>query len=79
MAAMFGIERGEDLSFPLEPRDPIRICPKSLGQDLQRHLAVQLRVGGLIDLSHPALADEGGDIVAPYALESHLIRLETDP
>ena len=27
----------------------------------QRHLAVQLGIGGLIDPSHPPLADEGGD------------------
>ena len=24
---------------------------------------VQLRIGGLIDLAHPTLADEGGDLV----------------
>ena len=40
-----------------------RIAGKRLGQDLQRHLAVQLGIGGLVDLSHPALADEGGDVV----------------
>ena len=50
-----------------------------LGQDLQRDLAVKLRVGGPIDLAHPALADEGGHVVASYALKSHLIRPETDP
>ena len=29
-------------------------------------------------LSHAPLPDEGGHIVAPYALDSHLIRPETD-
>ena len=35
----------------------------SLGQDLQRHLPVQLGIGGLIDLPHAPLADEGDDVV----------------
>ncbi len=30
-------------------------------------LAAQLRVGGLPDLAHAALADEGGDVVVPEA------------
>ncbi len=41
----------------------IRIVSKRLGQDLQHHLAGELRVSGLIDLPHAALADEGSDIV----------------
>ena len=41
----------------------IRISGKRLGRDLKRHLAVQLRISGLIDLSHSPLADEGGHIV----------------
>ena len=32
-------------------------------QDLQRDFMAQLRVGGLIDLSHPALADLGGYVI----------------
>ena len=32
-------------------------------QDLQRGLPVQLGVGGLIDLAHAPLADEGGNVV----------------
>ena len=45
---------------------------------LWRHLAVELGVGGLIDLPHAAFADEGGHVVAPYALESHVVRPETE-
>ena len=41
-------------------------------------LPLQLRISRLIDLAHAALADEGGHVVAPYALESHLIRPETE-
>ena len=57
------VQAGKNLRFALEPCEPIRISRKRLGQNLERHLAVQLGIGGLIDLSHPALADEGGDVV----------------
>ena len=57
------VQTGEDLRLSLKPRQPIRISGERLGQDLQRHLAVQLGVGGLIDLPHAALADEGGHVV----------------
>ena len=49
-----------------------------LEQSSERHLAVQLGVGGLVDLPHAPLTDEGGHVVVPYALESHVIRPETD-
>ena len=57
------VEAGENLGFPLEPREPVGISRKRLGQDLERHLAVERGVSGLVDLPHPALADEGGDVV----------------
>ena len=34
-----------------------------LGEHLERHFAVELGIGGQIDLAHAALADEGGDAV----------------
>ena len=51
------------LAVTVEPCQPIRISGKRLGQDLQCHLPVQLGIGGLIDLAHAPLADEGGDLV----------------
>ena len=43
-------------------------CPGNrLATDLQRYLAVQLGIGGLIDLAHAPLANEGGDVVVPEA------------
>ncbi len=57
------VQAGEDLGLTLEPSQAIRISCKRLGQDLERHLAVQLGIGGLIDLPHAPLADEGGDVV----------------
>ena len=57
------VQAGKNLCFPLEPRQPIRIVGKRFGQDLQRDLAVELRVGGLLHLAHSALADEGRHVV----------------
>ena len=68
------VEAGEDLRLPREPGEPIRITGEGVGEDLQRHLAVELRVGGLPDLAHAALAQECGDVVVPEACprcESH--------
>ena len=52
-----------DRSLTLEPGEPIRISGKRFRQDLQHDLPIQLGIGGLIDLAHAALADEGGDVV----------------
>ena len=63
---MFGwLDAGKNLRLTLEPCKPIRIAGKGFRQDLQRHLPVQLGIGGLIDLSHPTLTNEGGDVVVP--------------
>ena len=56
-------ERRENLRLPREPGQAIRIGREGVGEDLQRDLAVELGVGGLSDLAHAALADEGGDVV----------------
>ena len=55
------IEAGEDLRLPRESGEAVRISREGVGQDLQRDLAVELGVGGLPDLAHAALAEEGGD------------------
>ena len=60
-------EAGEDLRLPLEPGEAIRILGERFGEDLQCDLAVQLRVSGLPDLPHTALAEEGGHPVVPEA------------
>ena len=57
------VQAGENLRLTLEPGQPIRIVGKRFRQDLQRHLTLELRVGRLVDLAHPALADQGGDLV----------------
>ena len=56
-----------DLRLPLEPGEAIRIVREGVGQDLQGDLAVELGVGGLPDLAHAPLAEEGRDVVVPEA------------
>ena len=57
------VERGEHLRLALEPGEPVGVLGERLGLHLQRHVAVELRVVGLVDLSHAAFADLGGDLV----------------
>ena len=45
------VEAGEDLSFPLEPGEAIRIIGEGVRQELQRDLAIKLGVGGLPHLT----------------------------
>ena len=45
-----------------------RIRREGVGEDLQGDLTVELSVGGLPDLAHPARAEEGGDVVEPEAV-----------
>ena len=61
------VEAGEDLRFPLEPGEPIGVLGKGVRQNLERHLAVELGVSRLPDLSHTAFAEEGGDRVVAEA------------
>ncbi len=51
------IQGGQDLHFPLKPGHSLGIRGKLLGQDLQRHVPVQLGIGGTVDHSHAAFTD----------------------
>ena len=55
------VQAGEDLRLPLEAGQAVGISREGVREDLEGDLAVQLRVGGLVDLAHAALADEGGN------------------
>ena len=57
------IERREDLRFALEAREPIRIGRERVRQDLQRDVAIQLRVARAIDLTHAARAEQRNHFV----------------
>ena len=57
------IERGEDLRLSLEPGDALGVVGEAIRQDLNRHVATELRVARAIDLAHPARAQWRGDLV----------------
>ena len=67
------IELGEELRFALEARQALLVLGEGGRQDLDRHLALQARVGGAIDLAHAALAELGGDLVGAEALADHRV------
>ena len=46
------VQRGEDLGFALEAGQAVGISGERLGQDFERHVAVELRVAGAVDLTH---------------------------
>ena len=57
------VQRREGLGFTLEAREPICVVRECLGQDLERDVAIQLRVAGPEDVPHAAFADAGDNFV----------------
>jgi hypothetical protein len=57
------IQRREGLGFTLEAREAVGVVRERLGQNLDRDVAIQLRVAGAEDLAHAAFADRRGDLV----------------
>ena len=69
------IQRSQGFRFPLEAREPVGVVREGLGQDLDRDVAVQLRIARAIDLPHAPFADQRGDLVDAEACtgsESHV-------
>ena len=60
----------------LEALAALRISGEVLGQDLDRHLAVQLGVLGGVDLSHAAGTQLVGDLVVVQLCSDHQENLE---
>ena len=54
------IQRREHLGLALEPREPFRILGERAGQNLQRDVAVELRIARAVNLAHSARPN-GGD------------------
>ena len=59
------IERREQLGLALEARQALGVRRERGRQHLDRHVAVELRVGGAIHLAHPARAERRDDLVWP--------------
>jgi hypothetical protein len=57
------VERGERLGFALEAPQPLLVVRELVGQDLDRHLALEPRVLGAVDLAHSAGAEGAEDLV----------------
>ena len=54
-------ERGDCLGFALEARQRVRIPREQVGQQLDRHVAIEPRVARAIDLAHASRAEGGLD------------------
>ena len=65
------VERREHVRLALEAGEPLRVPRDFRGQDLDRDVAVQVRVSRAIDLAHPAGAERRGDPVVGEALANH--------
>ena len=57
------IQRGERLRFTLKSRDAFGIGDERLGQDLDRDLAIELRVARAIHLAHPACPERVANLI----------------
>ena len=57
------VERGEDLCLTREASAAVGIGAEGLRQDLERDVAIQLRVAGAIHLAHPARTDGSENLV----------------
>ena len=57
------VQRGEHLGFALEARQAFGIERELLRQNLDRDVAIQLRVARAIHLAHAARADLGDDFI----------------
>src|SRR5262249_11674978 len=57
------IERCQQLRLSLETRSTIRVGGQRIRQQLQRHIATQLRIACAIALSHAAFAEQSRDLV----------------
>ena len=57
------IERRQRLRFAREPREPFGIAHERGRQDLQRDVAIELRVVGTVDLAHSAGAEQRDDFI----------------
>ena len=59
------VQRGQGAGFALKPCNTVRIGGECLRQDLDRHLAIELRITGSVDLPHAAFANLRRDHIRP--------------
>src|SRR5215207_2538949 len=61
------IQRGKGLRFTLKPGYALGVRDKGFRQNLDRDVAIQLRVTGSVDLAHAADPKQGADLVRAEA------------
>ena len=61
------VQGGEDFGFALESGQALGVGADGLGQDLDGDLALEVGVGGAIDLAHSAGAEGGDDFIRAEA------------
>jgi hypothetical protein len=57
------VQRGHNLRFAMEARDPLRVVGKEVGQHLDRDFAPQFSIARAIHLAHAACTNQGLDLV----------------
>ena len=65
-------ERREHLRLAMEARHAVVVVREVLGQQLQRHVAVQARVGRAEHLSHAASPELAGDAIVRKGFTNHV-------
>ena len=61
------VERGQQLRLAREARSALRIGDEDVGQDLDRDVAIELRIASAIDLAHSAGPKRAEDLVRTEA------------
>ena len=61
------LQLGDRLRLALEPLAVAPVLAEAIRQNLDRHLAVETRVAGTVDLAHAALTGQRHDLVTPEA------------
>ena len=61
------VQRREGLGFTCEPCEPFSVAREELRQDLDRDVAIELRVARPIYLAHAARAEGGENLVKAEA------------
>jgi hypothetical protein len=74
------VEGGEEVGLALEAGEALGVLHDLGGQHLDGHFAVEVGVGGPIDLAHPPGPEGGGDAVVRQRLTDHedLLNAERD-
>jgi len=62
------VEGGEQLRLALEAGEAVGVLRQLGRQQLDRHVAAELRIGRTVDLAHSAGAEEADDGVRTYAV-----------